>query len=704
MIKNLFLFISFYLLFHTSQAQLNHCATVEHEAILKAKDPGYAIRKQQLEEFTGKIIEKQQLNPTKKMGGVITIPVVFHVVYKTAEQNIPDARLFEQIDILNEDFRRLNADAADTPDDFAAVAADCEIEFCLAQVAPDGAPTTGIIRVATDVGSFGVDDNVKFDADGGSDAWPADTYLNLWVCNLGAFLLGYAQFPGGPDATDGVVLHYLHVGNSPAGYPYHLGRTATHEVGHWLNLYHVWGDDTNCSGTDLVGDTENQKVETYGCPAFPKTDICSPDAPGIMFMNYMDYTDDACMNMFTEGQKARIQALFEPGGARYSILSAEVCSLEAFDAQAINAAPVGFTCSTTIDPVITIRNGGSETLLSLDINYAVDGGSTSLFTWTGSLATGAEEEVTLPSIVTTEGAHSITAILANPNGNPDGDAGDNTTTTEFTVTLTGNALPLEQGFESTGFPYEGYTLYNPDAYYTWERTNDAASIGTYSVYINHYDNDAPGEIDDFTLPPYDFTGYVEAHLSFDVAYALYTASGEFSDTLEVLVSADCGETWTEVYKKFNPDLQTAPHTTSSFVPADDEWRNELIDLTSFAGESLVYIKFRTVSDYENNLYVDNININDDEQIAINTIDELTKLHIYPNPASEEMQLEFSLYQAEEIELSIYNVLGEIVFHQKFNGITGKNIFTVPVSILANGNYKLQLSNEGRNTTTTFLKN
>lgn len=703
MIKNLFLLFSLCILFGSTQAQLNRCATVEHEAILKAKDPGYAQRKQEIEDFTNKILEKQKQNPAKKMGAVVTIPVVFHVVYKTAEQNIPDARLFEQLDILNQDFRRLNTDADDTPDDFVGVAADCEIEFCLAQVDPDGAPTTGIVRVATDVGSFGVDDNVKFDTDGGSDAWPADTYLNLWVCNLGAFLLGYAQFPGGPAATDGVVLHYLHVGNNPAGYPYHLGRTATHEVGHWLNLYHIWGDDTNCSGSDLVADTENQKVETYGCPGFPKTDMCSPDAPGIMFMNYMDYTDDACMNMFTAGQKSRIQSLFEPGGERYSILSAEVCTLEAFDAQAIDASPVGFTCSTTINPVITIRNGGSETLVSMDINYSIDGGATSLYAWTGSLATGAEENVSLPAIVTTEGDHTISATLSNPNGNPDGDAGDNTITTDFTIILTGTPLPLEQGFEATGFPYAGYTLYNPDEYYTWERTNDAASIGSYSVYINHYDNDAPGEIDDFTLPPYDFTGYVSAHISFDVAYALYTASGEFSDTLEVLVSSDCGETWNEVYKKFNPDLQTAEHTNDPYVPADDEWRNEIIDLTEYAGETQVYVKFRSISDYENNLYVDNININDDEQIAINTIDELTTLHVFPNPVSDEMQIEFSLDHAEEIQLSIYNMLGEIIYSKKLNGDAGKNKFSIPVSELANGNYKLQLSNSGRNTTTTFVK-
>ncbi|MBL7776053.1 MAG: T9SS type A sorting domain-containing protein, partial [Saprospiraceae bacterium] len=168
---------------------------------------------------------------------------------------------------------------------------------------------------------------VKFYSSGGSDAWPRDAYLNLWVCDLSSGLLGYAQFPGGPANTDGVVCDYLYFGTTATGAqpPFDKGRTATHEVGHWLNCYHIWGDDgTSCTGTDQVADTPNQADENYGCPAFP-TVSCSNGPNGDMFMNYMDYTDDACMNLFTQGQKTRMQALFGSGGFRAPLLSSQGC-------------------------------------------------------------------------------------------------------------------------------------------------------------------------------------------------------------------------------------------------------------------------------------------------------------------------------------------------------------------------------------------
>ncbi|MBK8555511.1 MAG: fibronectin type III domain-containing protein [Lewinellaceae bacterium] len=256
---------------------------------------------------------------------VVTIPVVVHVVYYNGTQNISDAAILSQIDVLNADFRRLNADAANTPSAFQSVAADCEVNFCMATQDPSGAATTGIERRQTTVNGFSTNNAVKYYAQGGLNAWTSSKYLNLWVCNLSGGLLGYAQFPGGAAATDGVVCDYAYFGTIGSTPPFQLGRTATHEVGHWLNCYHIWGDDgTSCSGTDQVADTPNQADENYGCPSFP-TISCSNGPNGDMFMNYMDYTDDGCMNLFTTGQKARMQALFAPGGARYSLLSSPGC-------------------------------------------------------------------------------------------------------------------------------------------------------------------------------------------------------------------------------------------------------------------------------------------------------------------------------------------------------------------------------------------
>jgi hypothetical protein len=242
--------------------------------------------------------------------GVCVIPVVVHVVHKTAAQNISDAQINSQIAVLNRDFRRTNTDIGNVPAAFQPLVADAQIEFVLATSDPDGNPTTGIVRVSTTANDFTDDDKVKSAATGGSDAWPADRYLNIWVCQLTPWL-GYAQFPGGSAATDGVVVLHSAFGTSgTAAAPFDLGRTTTHEVGHWLNLRHIWGDAIGCIGNDLVADTPVQNGPNFGCPTFPSV-TCNNGPNGDLFMNYMDYTDDACMVMFTAGQVARMDACLD---------------------------------------------------------------------------------------------------------------------------------------------------------------------------------------------------------------------------------------------------------------------------------------------------------------------------------------------------------------------------------------------------------
>ena len=239
-------------------------------------------------------------------------------MYKTNAANITDAQIESQITVLTEDFRKNNGDVGTAPSVYQSLVADSRIEFALATTDPAGDPTNGIVRVKTKVDSFLDDDAVKSAATGGSDAWPADKYLNIWVCELGGGLLGYAQFPGGPAATDGVVILHTAFGTTgTAAAPFNKGRTATHEVGHWLNLRHIWGDDgTGCAGSDLVADTPNQAGPNYGTPPFP-TVSCNNGPNGDMFMNYMDYVDDIAMVMFTTGQVTRMQAALD--GPRSSI-------------------------------------------------------------------------------------------------------------------------------------------------------------------------------------------------------------------------------------------------------------------------------------------------------------------------------------------------------------------------------------------------
>lgn len=250
----------------------------------------------------------------------IRIPVVVHVLYSQSSQNISDALIKDQIKRLNTDFRRKNTDTANTPDRFKGFAADVQIEFVLASADAMGRPTSGIVRKPTTVQYWQMDDQIKFSKSGGDDAWDSKSYLNIWVGDMRS-LLGYASVAGGPADKDGVVINFSAFGAKGGSGPYDLGRTAVHEIGHWLGLKHIWGD-TYC-GDDNVEDTPKQGNFTSGCPSGIRSTCDNNGAAGDMYMNYMDFTNDACMNLFTKGQKERMRLSFEDGGPRASLLSSK---------------------------------------------------------------------------------------------------------------------------------------------------------------------------------------------------------------------------------------------------------------------------------------------------------------------------------------------------------------------------------------------
>jgi hypothetical protein len=305
-----------------SIAQSRKCATMERMHKEHQQNPSVKMQREELEQY---VQHHQHLYNVNKTSVVHTIPVVVHIVLNNPA-SVTDAQVTSQIAVLNQDFRKLNADTNLIPAPFKGLAADSEIQFCLANIDPNGNPTTGITRTTTSVPAFTADyDSVKFTSMGGIDAWNTSNYLNIWVCNLAGGTLGYAQFPGGSAATDGVVILYTAFGTmGTAAAPYNLGRTATHEVGHYLNLYHIWGDEPLCANDDLVTDTPLQAADNGGCPTYPLLDACQTSAPGVMFMNYMDYVNDACMQMFSLGQKARMKTALT--GSRASLIASTVCS------------------------------------------------------------------------------------------------------------------------------------------------------------------------------------------------------------------------------------------------------------------------------------------------------------------------------------------------------------------------------------------
>lgn len=273
---------------------------------------------------------------------LIYIPVVVHVLYANDAQNISDDQIKSQIESLNNDFSYQNTDRNNAPEVFRKLGADIRIRFCLAQTDPKGNKTSGVIRKATATVNFAADDKMKFTAAGGDDAWDSERYLNIWVCGLSSRSLGYATLPGGSADRDGVVIAYDvfgTVGNLRK--PFDKGRTATHELGHWMGLKHIWGD-TDC-GDDGIDDTPRQKTYNFGCPSFPRITDCSADANGDMFMNFMDFSDDGCMNMFTVGQRQRMRSFFAKGAIRNTLLVSSACIAPVAEAgaPATNEVPVG---------------------------------------------------------------------------------------------------------------------------------------------------------------------------------------------------------------------------------------------------------------------------------------------------------------------------------------------------------------------------
>ncbi|MBN4062122.1 T9SS type A sorting domain-containing protein [Bacteroidales bacterium AH-315-I05] len=333
-----------------AQKNTEKCAAMQAIEARKKQQPKIAENIWKAELKARKWLEE---NNKRSATDFATIPVVVHIVYNENDslQNVHDSLVYSQIEVLNEDFRRTNPDAINTRQIFDTIAADTQIDFCLADTDPDGNPITGITRTSTSETTFDPlsagFDKVKFDSTGGKSAWPADSYFNIWVCNMNGFfgpgVLGYAQFPGDAPETDGVVIHYEVFGknyNDILGNTV-LGRTAAHEAGHWLGLRHIWGDEGNpifgtpgnCDSTDYVHDTPMaNQASNYQCDlnrnscaneSFESNFWGTTDPPD-MVENYMDYSADDCMNLFTKGQSDRMWSFLNTD--RVSLLNSNGCS------------------------------------------------------------------------------------------------------------------------------------------------------------------------------------------------------------------------------------------------------------------------------------------------------------------------------------------------------------------------------------------
>lgn len=646
--------------------QIIRCGTTEHMNYLKQQRPKL---KQELEkaEQTIQWWINNHSNFRIASTAADTIPVVVHVVYKTAIENISTAQIMSQIDVLNEDFSRTNADSVNTPSVWQPIAGKMAYHFILARRDPFGNPTNGITRQLTNVNSFTTNDAVKFNAQGGTDSWDVNTYLNIWVCNLGGGLLGYGEFPTGVSSnTYGFVCQYLAFGRvGTLNPPYNLGRTTTHEISHCFDLYHIWGDDGGaCTGSDLVSDTPNQADATSGCYTFPHTDACSTTSPGIMFMNYMDYSDDNCLNMFTQGQTTRmVAAVTNFYSTIVNSIGIQPVILQVNDASASSIiTPTSNLCSTTITPVVSIKNWGLSALTSVNINYRVDNGAVNTYVWTGNLNSLSTLNVTLPSVTTTSGSHTFNAYTSLPNGVTDLNTANDSTSNSFNIINIGASIPISQSFSTATFPPAGYSINNPDGGTTWVRYATGAHSAPAGMRIDNFNYNANGEIDELILPYLNLSTGNSPFLSFWVAYSYYTVPLQYSDTLEVVVSTDCGGTWHSVYKKWSDSLSTTPPTANAFVPTPNQWRQEMIDLSAYSSSNNLIVKIRNITDFENNLYVDDINV--DFNTGIDKTQPQVNFDLYPNPATDLLYVNTGLLKGERATVSIYDINGKCLLRNE----------------------------------------
>jgi hypothetical protein len=706
-----FLTLAGFLLFLSVAAQQSNrianvkCGTMQRLEQNLQKNPAFRAKFEQKRIQFNKVFSIRSLNQSARLGSTVYIPVVFHIVLPNPDI-VTDAQIKAQLDTLNNDFFGSNGDSVKIPSYFKPLFGKSNIQFCLAQRTPDGDGTNGIERTITSQTAFTYDDKVKHSYSQGIESWNTGNYFNVWVCMMGSNLLGYSTFPDDvstPATDQGVVIDYRSL---PGGSytSYNEGKTLTHETGHYFNLYHIWGDDNGgCTGTDYIDDTPNQADASSGCYSGIKTDACTTGGDGIMYQNYMDYTDDPCLVMFTTEQVDRMEtalAVYRP-----SLLSSNGCQpvvLNSYDAQlrSVNQ-PSQRLCNGTFAPQVTIKNKGSQDLTSLLIITQVDNGAFDTTNWTGSVSTYNTTTITLNSLTAIPGTHTLTVYVSNPDNNADQDQSNDTLQISFqyfepiTFTSPFVASPvteLKESFESNTFPPQGWDVVNPDNGLTWERVTGIGKTGNASVRIENFNYDRIGETDDLRMPAVSIpAGTDSAFLSFQVAAAVLSAFNTPNnnwDTLQVLISTDCGQTYTSLYKKWGINLVTdSVPEINEFIPTYNQWRKDSINLSDYIGKNGLLIAFRNSTGFENDVYLDDIDL---RTVTINPNLKTRGLLVTPNPTSGNITVQFYPQPFDLRGIQLFNDIGQKIAQVTVTNNQANNYYNFDLSPYPKGVYIVRI--------------
>lgn len=667
-------------------SSLRKCGQPEAELLLQTESP-HARSKEDYNQWMEGILRKGP----RLQREVITIPIVVHVVHDDEAvgigDNITSNQINSQIDVLNEDFRRrLNTNGYNNHPD----GADVEIEFCMALVDPNGnpMPEPGIHRVNRLLENFSAPPyTISYHQNTIQQAtyWDPTKYLNIWVSDLANDYLGFTILPGDTTAPlhkDGVTITSTAFGRKgTVAAPYNLGRTLTHEIGHWLGLIHVWGDG-GCSVDDGCADTPESDQPNYGCPSISPVHCNSND----MYQNYMDYTDDACMNIFTQCQKNKMRSVMANVARRAALINSTVCQGTGAPLASFEASKI-FACEGS---QIQFTNQSTNTTTS----------------WNWSFPGAIPDSSTLENPVVTydnPGQYTVSLTVTNSIGNS-----SLTRTAYINITPDSAALLYEEDFENG---LADWTVGNPDDGETWELAAVAGgNNGNYAASIRMFIYSDLDEVDELISPILDLSTYYEMELTFEHAYRAFT-SGASLDSLSVLASIDGGSTYPFLLYRNAEDgnfnFATNATTANDFTPqSDEDWCYQgtqgatcnLIDLKQFSGEKDFRIKFVSRNGYGNNLYIDNVRLFGScspSVVSTNVSRKEMEIKVYPNPVSDILWIDF--VKAEEAKVQLWNTMGQQLLQQSFttSQVNG-NVF-IDMSHVAKGTYLLKIE-QGRQTT------
>jgi PKD repeat protein len=633
----------------SAQNDFKPCGTDEMVRRSLQLHPEFQAERNALETFTQNYSESGERS-------IKIIPVVFHIIHNYGPENITKEQVLDAVRIINEDYQLLNTDQNEVISAFSGIKANVELEFRLAKLDPNGNCTDGITRTVSTL-TFNADDNVK-----SLIGWPNNKYLNIWVVDKISFGAGgYAYLPGSVGSgDDGIVILNTQCGSiGTSGGSNFSARSLTHEIGHYLNLLHTWGDTnspgvaSNCNSDDNVTDTPNTiGVSNQSCNLSQST--CGSPVDNVQ--NYMDYS--TCAKMFTNGQKTRMLAALNSNASNRNNLwsAANLIATGVSNTSSVICAPIAdFNASAT-----SVCTNTNVTFNDLSYNASVDG----TWNWNWSFPGGTPSSSTQQNPVisyTTPGAYTATLTVTNSAGN------DSKTKTGYVYVSTSTPSlfsPILEGFEISAFPQNDADItknwrYDAPVSGAFSRSTAAAASGSACL---RYNNSAvtDGSISSFISPVVNCSAVTTpVSMTFKVAYARRSTTA--NDKVELWISNDCGKTWSRRYTKNGATLATTTSIVSgTFIPTSNQWRTETVSVTPLSGSDHAMIKISVTDSSGSNVYFDDINIvNSPVGIEDPAIDEYIT-QVFPNPGSGDAQLNYGIFRAEPVVIQILDLAGRVI--------------------------------------------